>query len=404
MGVASRAKNLLSPEGLPLVYWELLFIGAAVMTGMSLPSSFLPIMASDLDPSGFLVGLVTSAWFFSRIFLEFPAGIISDRVGHRRLMIFGIALSCLGPLLCSFASSIWMLIIGRGVWGLGTAFYFMNNMAMLMEILPRNVRGRALGLFQGLEFIGSFMGAPVGAFLAVYFTYNQVFYFTLAMTVISLVIAWFSGNLRGIEHRDSKRELPSINEIKSAVMNHAILAICFSSMFRMLVMQGVFQTILQLYLKKTLLFDIESIGLIVSMKVLGQVPALVAAGMLSDKFGRKPILLAGFGVSAASLFLLTKVDSFGGLMLVNFLGGVGEGLDMTTLIAWLTDITPSNFKGGTMGLFRTFMDVGGFIGPILFMLMFSSFSPNIAFYLGMALNLVNLLLISTIRSKPKDQV
>ena len=145
------------------------------MMGMSLPASFLPILAESLDPSGVLVGLVVSAWFLSRIFLELPAGIISDRIGRRRLLIFGIALSCLGPILCSQADNIWLLIIGRGIWGMGTAFYFMNNTALLMDILPADTRGRALGLFQGIEFVGSFIGAPICAFLSVYMSYNQVF-------------------------------------------------------------------------------------------------------------------------------------------------------------------------------------------------------------------------------------
>jgi MFS family permease len=77
---------------------------------------------------------------------------------------------------------------------------------------------------------------------------------------------------------------------------------------------------------------------------------------------------------------------------------------MTTLIAWLSDITPKNFKGGTMGLFRTFMDVGGFIGPILFMFLLIDISPQIAFYFGMALNIFNVFLIMTVRPKHTQRI
>jgi MFS family permease len=373
-------------------------IGTAIMTGMSLSASFLPIMASALDPSGVLVGLVVSAWFFSRIFLEFPAGILSDRIGHRRLLIFGIALSCLGPLLCSTATNIWVLIIGRGIWGLGTSLYFMNNMALLMRILPQNVRGRSLGLFQGIEFLGSFVGAPIGAFLAIYFSFNQVFYFTLALTLFSLVVAWRSGSLRGFEDHKNSASMPSMQDILAIFKNLGIMIVCVSTLLRMLTMQGVFQTVLQIYLKNELAFGLEAIGLVVSMKILGQVPALIAAGILSDKIGRRPILLIGFGISAVSFLLLTQFQSFEALLLLNILAGVGEGLDMTTLMALLTDITPLNFRGGTIGIYRTFMDIGGFAGPIIFMVVYA-YNSIAPFYLGAALSIINLLFISLIKTK-----
>ena len=152
----------------PSVYFKLLFIGFSIMMGMSLSSSFLPLLANDLDPSGVLVGLVVSAWFFSRLFIELPAGVISDRVGRRRLLVLGLALSFFGPIVCSQASHIYVLIFGRAVWGIGTALYFMSNMALMMDILPSTARGKAMGVFQGFEFVGSFIGAPIGAVLATY--------------------------------------------------------------------------------------------------------------------------------------------------------------------------------------------------------------------------------------------
>ena len=90
MGVGNRLREMLASRSLPLVYYEMTFIVFAVMMAMSLPSSFLPIMAQGLDPSGVLVGMVVSAWFLTRIFLNIPAGMLSDRIGRWRLLIFGI--------------------------------------------------------------------------------------------------------------------------------------------------------------------------------------------------------------------------------------------------------------------------------------------------------------------------
>jgi len=385
---------------MPAVYWELIFIGFAIMMGMSLPASFLPILAEGLDPSGVLVGLVVSAWFFSRIFLELPAGLISDRIGRRRLLIFGIALSCLGPILCSQADNIWLLIIGRGVWGMGTAFYFMNNTALLMDILPSNIRGRTLGLFQGIEFVGSFIGAPIGAFLSIYMSFNQVFYFTLLLTVVSLVIAWRSGGMKSVEREAVRKQQPSLREVMKTLGERGILIVCLSTALRMLIMQGIFQTVFQLYLNQELTLAVSTIGLILSARIAGQIISLVSAGILSDRVGRIPVLVMGFVVCGVILFAFTLTNSYPILLVLGFVEGLGEGFGMTTLIALLTDIAPPSIRGGTVGLYRTFQDIGGFAGPILFMMLYNGFGPLTAFYVAAAVNVVNVGLIMAYKSKP----
>jgi DHA1 family multidrug resistance protein-like MFS transporter len=399
MGFGARLRDRLAPEKLPFVYYELTFLAFAIMMGMSLPSSFLPIMAQGFDPSGVLVGMVVSAWFFSRIFLNLPAGMLSDRLGRGRLLIFGLGLSCFGPILCAFATNIYVLILARVIWGAGTAFYFMNNYALLMDILPAGVRGRALGFFQGLEFIGSFIGAPVGAFLAVYMSFGQVFYFSLALALISLLVAWRSSTMREPKAKGSAREELSLREVFKGLKSWGIIAVCLCSFLRYFINLGVFQTIFQLYLREGLFYSIEAIGVVLSARIAGQVVSIVAAGMLSDRLGRKPVLIAGYIISAAAFIIFTLIGDFGAMLLTVLLQGVGEGFGFTTLIALLTDLAPPEIRGGVIGFYRTFNDVGGFVGPIAFMLIYGSSGASAVFLLCAALNLLNIVIILTLRTK-----
>jgi len=75
---------------------------------------------------------------------------------------------------------------------------------------------------------------------------------------------------------------------------------------------------------------------------------------------------------------------------------------MTTLIALLTDIAPPSVRGGVIGIYRTFQDIGGFAGPILFMMLYNGFGAVSAFYLAAAVNVVNVGLILAFKSKPKN--
>jgi MFS family permease len=81
------------------------------------------------------------------------------------------------------------------------------------------------------------------------------------------------------------------------------------------------------------------------------------------------------------------------LLLASFIGGIGDGLGMTTLTAWLTDIAPSNSRGVVIGLFRTFQDLRGFIGPIVFMMVYTNLTQLASFYIGIAFFVLNILLV-----------
>jgi DHA1 family multidrug resistance protein-like MFS transporter len=399
LGFSGKLKELIASRQLPLLYYEMMFIVFAIMMSMSLPSSFLPIMAQGLDPSGVLVGLVISAWFLTRIFLNIPAGILSDRLGRWRLLVFGIAFSALGPILCAIAPNIYTLILGRALWGAGTAFYFMNNYALLMDILPANLRGRALGFFQGLEFVGSFIGAPAGAFLAVTLSYSQVFYFSLALTAVSLLVALLSGGVAKKVAAGSTSSKPSLSEIIKGLKHWGILVVCLCSFLRYFINQGVFQTIFQLYLNKGLLYSIESIGIVLSARIAGQVLSIVVAGILSDRFGRKPVLIAGYIISASAFFLFTIMRDLGAILLIAMLQGVGEGFGFTTLIALLTDLSPPNIRGGAVGVYRTFNDIGGFAGPVIFMLLYAGVRSTSVFYFCTILNALCIALILSLKLK-----
>ena len=399
MGRLNRFESVFGPN-LPAIYYELLYIGFSIVMGMSLSSSFLPILANNLDPSGVLVGLVISAWFLSRIFMELPAGIISDRVGRKRLLIIGLGLSLVGPIMCSQAFHIYILILGRAFWGMGTALYFMSNMALLMDILPQSTRGRALGVFQGIEFLGSFIGAPIGAFLATFFSFTQVFYFTILFTLISFTLAFRSKHIKEMDSQNGGKQRLTLKTISMSLRNWGIITVCLCIFSRNLMMQGIYQTILQLYLNQQLGLSIAEIGWVISMKVGGQIIFLFIAGALSDRYGRKPILVAGFTITGISMIMFSLAQGLPFLLLSGFVAGVGEGLDMTTLLSLLTDIAPPNARGGAIGLYRTFMDIGGFIGPIAFMIVYTSFSFTSTFYLGAAISLMAVFLSVTIRTKP----
>jgi MFS family permease len=368
--------------------------------GMSLSTSFLPILAHNLDPSGALVGLTVSAFFLSRLFIELPAGILSDRVGRWKLLVTGIGLSAFSAFLCSQASNIYILIIGRAIWGLGTALFFMNNTALVIDLFDSKTRGHALGIFQGVEFIGSFLGSPLGALIAGLIGYRRVFYVSLAMVSCSLTIALTSRGLRSAGGGRRGNNQSSLSQALPYLKNFGVLAICMGSFLRMLVMQGIFATIFELYLGEEIMVPITYIGLVMSLRTVGHIVATTSSGFISDKFGRKRTVMTGFLVESLCLASFTVISSVEMFLLIGFIDGFGEGLVFTGLIVLLSDMVPSSTRGMAIGIYRTFMDVGGFIGPLILMAVYLGTGSHVAFLLSAALCVLCTSILAFTKLKP----
>jgi MFS family permease len=152
-----------------------------------------------------------------------------------------------------------------------------------------------------------------------------------------------------------------------------------------------------LYLNKDLGFSVTEIGWIVGIRVAGMVIFLFIAGILSDSLGRKSVLILGFIFSGISFLLYGFTKNLLFLLLTSFIGGIGDGLGMTTLMALLTDIAPLNARGVVVGLYRTFQDIGGFIGPLIFIMVYMKFGHLISFYFGVILCILNIILVNRIK-------
>ena len=106
-----------------------------------------PIYARSLGASVALIGAIASSTGLTTVLLSIPLGSLSDRLGRKRVMLFGIACSALTPLLYSLASEPLHLLPARVIQGIAMGATFNIGFVYVTEIAPEARKGIAQGLF-----------------------------------------------------------------------------------------------------------------------------------------------------------------------------------------------------------------------------------------------------------------
>jgi predicted MFS family arabinose efflux permease len=383
----------------PKIYYVMIIIGFALITGGGLSRSFLPLLGRELDPSGLLVGFAISSYHFIRTFLEIPSGFISDRIGRRLPVIVGLGLSTVGAVICGFSTSIHHLIIGRTVWGFGAALYFTNSLALVIDLFEPSIRGKALGNLHGIEMIGSLIGQPAGAFLADLIGFKNVFFFSAVSIAVSFVFSLASREFKETDLKRVSRETSLLKSIQG-VKNRGLFLVSIVRMMRMIITMGVIMTAFPIFLNDELYMSVTVIGVVMATRTVAFIISTFSGGYVIDRLGSKTSAIVGILVEAATLLLYPLIMNPDLVFPLVFIGGLGSGLFQISLALLMSVQMEEKFIGSGVGIYRTFQDTGSVIGPILFMLIAEATGIRPTFMIGSAAYLISIpLILLTTKSK-----
>jgi len=145
------------------------------------------VLAMDLEgATPFLIGVAFGAYGLTQGFLQLPFGMWSDRVGRKKVIVFGLGLFIVGNMLAAIADSIYWMIVARFLQGTGAISS--TVFAMIADLTRPEVRTRAnaaLGASVGIAFAFAFGAAP---FFGEWLGLNGMFLMIAVLSVASLVL------------------------------------------------------------------------------------------------------------------------------------------------------------------------------------------------------------------------
>jgi EmrB/QacA subfamily drug resistance transporter len=122
-------------------------------------------------------------------------GVLGDLFGRRRVFAIGIALFTAGSLVCALAPDAGILILGRGISGLGAALQLPGALSILTVTFQKTgERARAIAIWGSFNGLAMAVGPTLGGLLVDYFGWRSIFFLVVPFGVMALVLAFTSVN------------------------------------------------------------------------------------------------------------------------------------------------------------------------------------------------------------------
>src|SRR3954469_6927589 len=148
-----------------------------------------PFISADLSPSGTEQLWMLDVYGFVLAGLLITMGSLADRLGRRRVLVFGAAAFGLASAAAAFASTPDQLIACRALMGVGGATLMPSSLALLRNLFPEDAeRRKAVAIWTGVVSGGSALGPLLGGLLLEHFSWGSVFLVNVPV-MVALVIA-----------------------------------------------------------------------------------------------------------------------------------------------------------------------------------------------------------------------
>jgi MFS family permease len=377
----------MSFKGYSTAYLVLCGVALLSMLSMSLLGTVIPLFAKELGASGVAIGLTVAGYWVSRILLEIPSGIISQRIGYFRSMTVGLGLNVLGSLFSAVARDPLQFTIARILMGIGAPLFFAVSTTFVLNLFDAEHRGRAMGIFQGIEFGGTIIGSAFSGYLASLFNFRTSFLVSAGLIAISIVPMYVFPHIKEASDGMTAGSTLSLSEIRKVISNRQLLIVS-SAIFAEFVMSvGIIMTIFPIYAVESLGITLTDIGLIMGFRSVGFVISMFMMGNISDRIGRRPVMLFGLGATAFLVASMSFISSFWGLSIVIFFLGITTGAIWIVSPVLASEAVESDLRGAAIGTYRTFFDLGSILGPIIMSIIFESYG------MVTCLNIASILLI-----------
>ncbi|MEU0674080.1 MFS transporter [Streptomyces sp. NPDC006172] len=390
----------------------------------------VPAVTEDLRPGAIELLWIVDTYPLVCASLLILFGTLGDKVGRRRILLLGYALFGVASAIAAFAHTAEVLIVARGLLGVGGAMIMPATLSILRQVFPdRRERALAIGVWSAVAAVGAAVGPLLGGFLLEHFWWGSVFLVNIPLMLVSLPVGrlllpesrgaadgpWdvvgaltaavgLFGLVLGVK-RLGGGELGPLTVAPLAVgaaliflfvrrqrrRRHPLVELrmfarpAFSTSVGCIVLAMLALVGLELIAAQYLQLVLGLSPLETGLRLLPLTFAAMAAGLagarLLRRFGPRRMVCAGFCLTAAAVLTLTAMgeEDNAGLLLFGFVL-LGFGLETTLFAAYESMLSeaPPEQAGGAAAIGETSYQLGAGIGiALLGSVMNAAYAPGL---------------------------
>ncbi len=367
--------------------------GLAIFSSTMAKNPVLPLFIRSLGVPVSTVGFIAAASTVVGIVVSLPAGVLSDIIGRRRVILIAAIVFATAPFFYLLVSLPWQLVLVRIYHGLATAILGPVAMAAVADTFEKG-RGERMGWYSSATMVGRFLAPFVGGALIFGEDFHWVYIADGLAGVLVLVAAIrlpLATRAATSGREALKRERGKVGqEIMVVLRNPGILATSGIEAVQYFAF-GCLETFLPIYLNERVGLSPFKIGLLFTVQILAATLTKPLMGRLSDRYGRVPMIAAGLALGGATTAVMLYSGNY--LVLIALIGLFGLGLATVTAStsALVADLSREYSRGGALGVLSSIMDIGHSTGPMVSGLLIGAYSYKTAFgVVGAGLVLVSL--------------
>jgi len=343
--------------------------------GLSIVQIGLPSFVESLGGSLTSYGIIIGIFSVTQSILQYPYAAISDKLGRRRVVLFGMFVYLLGTFLCFTAQDVIQLTIYRAIQGAGA--YTSILQAVIGDIYKKDQHSKGMGYYSLYMNVGFFLGFIIGGFVASFFGFRSIFLISGFLIIFSIVFIFFTlkddNKTENIENQDKNMDF-NITNIKILLKERQyIFTLILNSMrwFLFGFITAYLIWVLQDNVKGFGLDEFTSSYLMLVVMAIYVVFIFIASKLL-NRYGPRKLMMVGqiivmlFGIPFFFGDFVMNLPVF--LIVVSFLA-IGIALfdpaGITLLLEVIEDIQPK-LKGSGIGFNNA---IGLFCGAIAPMIM-----------------------------------